>query len=84
MEIVDILEILGLLITNAVSYGMLKAKVNNLHDQTNKLDNRITHVDDKVNDHSVTMAELRADVKHVMDTLNSIDDKLDKILTGGK
>lgn len=80
----DLLEILGLLLTNAISFGVLKANVSESKEKIRRLEVRIDTLDTKVNDHSVSMAELNANMTNVMTKLTVIEEKLDRVLTGGK
>lgn len=84
METKELIEIAGLLLTNAISFGVLKGRVSSLSERLQTAEKKIEMVDEKVNLHSVSMAEVKSDMKHVMDKLTSIEEKLDKVLTGGK
>lgn len=84
MEFKDIVEIVGLLLTTAISFGFLKGKVSTLSDNVHRNEKRLDKIDDKVNDHSVNMAELTVLMNNVRNTLSDMNEKLDKILTGGK
>lgn len=84
MEVDELIKLGSLAASGLVGYGVLQGKVKSLTDRVTRVEQQIDTAEDRIQDHSISMAELRADVKHVMDTLNSIDDKLDKILTGGK
>lgn len=80
----DIIEIASIVVSMAVGYGMLQGKFNAVSDRVNKLEGVVNSLGDKVNDHAVNVAEIKADMKHVMDSLTNIEYKVDKILTKEK
>lgn len=76
----DIIEIASIVVSMAVGYGMLQGKFNAVSERVNKLEGVVHSLGDKVNDHAVNVAEIKADMKHVMDSLTNIEHKVDKIL----
>lgn len=84
MEIEEILKLGGVIISGAVGYGILQGKVKTLSEKANKLEHKSEVMEDRIQTHAINMAEIRADMKHVVTSLNTIELKLDKILQKGE
>lgn len=80
LTLTDIIELASIGISIAVGYGMLQGRFNSVSERVEKLENVVNVLGEKVNDHSVNFAEIKSDMKHVMDSLTNIEHKVDKIL----
>lgn len=80
LTLTDIIELASIAISIAVGYGMLQGRFNSVSERVEKLESVVNTLGDKVNDHSVNFAEIKSDMKHVMDSLTNIEHKVDKIL----
>lgn len=80
LTLTDIIELLSIAISIAIGYGMLQGRFNSVSARVEKLENVINILGEKVNDHSINFAEIKSDMKHVMDSLTNIEHKVDKIL----
>ena len=76
----DIIELASIAVSIAVGYGMLQGRFNSVSERVEKLESVVNTLGEKVNDHSVNFAEIKSDMKHVMDSLTNIEHKVDKIL----
>jgi len=81
LTLTDIIELASIAVSIAVGYGMLQGRFNSVSDRVEKLEGVVSTISDKVNDHAVSFAEIKSDMKHVMDSLTTIESKVDKILT---
>ena len=81
LTLTDIIELASIAVSIAVGYGMLQGRFNSVSERVEKLEGVVSTIGDKVNDHSVNFAEIKSDMKHVMDSLTNIEHKVDKILT---
>lgn len=80
LTLTDIIELASIAVSIAVGYGMLQGRFNSVSERVEKLENVVNALGEKVNDHSVNFAEIKSDMKHVMDSLTNIEHKVDKIL----
>lgn len=80
LTLTDIIELASIAISIAVGYGMLQGRFNSVSERVEKLESVVNVLGEKVNDHSVNFAEIKSDMKHVMDSLTNIEHKVDKIL----
>ena len=80
LTLTDIIELASIVISIAIGYGMLQGRFNSVSERVEKLEGVVSTISDKVNDHSVNFAEIKSDMKHVMDSLTNIEHKVDKIL----
>lgn len=80
LTLTDIIELASIGISIAVGYGMLQGRFNSVSERVEKLESVVNVLGEKVNDHSVNFAEIKSDMKHVMDSLTNIEHKVDKIL----
>lgn len=80
LTLTDIIELASIAVSIAVGYGMLQGRFNSVSERVEKLEGVVHSLGDKVNDHAVNVAEIKADMKHVMDSLTNIEYKVDKIL----
>lgn len=80
LTLTDIIELASIAISIAVGYGMLQGRFNSVSERVEKLESVVNTLGEKVNDHSVNFAEIKSDMKHVMDSLTNIEHKVDKIL----
>lgn len=80
LTLTDIIELASIGISIAVGYGMLQGRFNSVSERVEKLESVVNTLGEKVNDHSVNFAEIKSDMKHVMDSLTNIEHKVDKIL----
>lgn len=80
LTLTDIIELSSIAISIAVGYGMLQGRFNSVSERVEKLESVVNTLGEKVNDHSVNFAEIKSDMKHVMDSLTNIEHKVDKIL----
>ena len=81
LTLTDIIELASIAISIAVGYGMLQGRFNSVSERVDKLEGVVSTLSDKVNDHAINFAEIKSDMKHVMDSLTTIESKVDKILT---
>lgn len=80
MSIQNIFEVGSILVSVAVGYGILQGRVKNLTERVNKLESTTETLSNKIQDQAVNVVEIKANMKHVMDSLVIIENKLDKIL----
>lgn len=80
LTLTDIIELASIAVSIAVGYGMLQGRFNSVSERVEKLESVVNTLGEKVNDHSVNFAEIKSDMKHVMDSLTNIEHKVDKIL----
>ena len=80
LTLTDIIELASIAVSIAVGYGMLQGRFNSVSERVEKLESVVNVLGEKVNDHSVNFAEIKSDMKHVMDSLTNIEHKVDKIL----
>lgn len=80
LTLTDIIELSCIVVSIAVGYGMLQGKFNAVSERVEKLEGVVNSLEEKVTDHSVNFAEIKSDMKHVMDSLTNIEHKVDKIL----
>lgn len=80
MSIQNIFEVGSILGSVAVGYGILQGRVKNLTERVNKLESTTETLSNKIQDQAVNVVEIKANMKHVMDSLVVIENKLDKIL----
>ena len=80
MEIEELLKIGSLIASGLVGYGVLQGKVKSLAERITRVERQIDAAEDHIQEHSVNMAEMQANMKHVLTSLATIEQKLDVIL----
>ena len=80
MEIEEIVKIGSLVASGLVGYGVLQGKVKSLAERLTRVERQIDTAEGRIQDHSVSMAEMQADMKHVVSSLAIIEQKLDMII----
>lgn len=80
MEMDEIVKLGSLLASGLVGYGVLQGKVKSLTERLTRVETQIDAAENRIQDHSVSMAEMQADMKHVVSSLATIEQKLDMIL----
>jgi hypothetical protein len=80
MEMDEIVKLGSLLASGLVGYGVLQGKVKSLAERLTRVETQIDAAENRIQDHSVSMAEMQADMKHVVSSLAIIEQKLDMII----
>lgn len=80
MEMDELLKLGSLVASGLVGYGILQGKVKSLAERLTRVEHQIDTAEDRIQDHSVSMAEMQADMKHVVSSLAIIEQKLDMII----
>lgn len=80
MEIEELVKIGSLVASGLVGYGVLQGKVKSLAERLTRVERQIDTAESRIQDHSVSMAEMQADMKHVVSSLAIIEQKLDMII----
>ena len=80
MEIEELVKIGSLVASGLVGYGVLQGKVKSLAERLTRVERQIDTAEGRIQDHSVSMAEMQADMKHVVSSLAIIEQKLDMII----
>ena len=80
MEIDELVKIGSLVASGLVGYGVLQGKVKSLAERLTRVEHQIDTAESRIQDHSVSMAEMQADMKHVVSSLAIIEQKLDMII----
>lgn len=80
MEMDELLKLGSLAASGLIGYGILQGKVKSLSERLTRVEHQIDTAEDRIQDHSVSMAEMQADMKHVVSSLAIIEQKLDMII----
>lgn len=80
MEVDELVKLGSLLASGLVGYGVLQGKVKSLAERLTRVETQIDAAENRIQDHSVSMAEMQADMKHVVSSLAIIEQKLDMII----
>ena len=80
MDLDEILKLCSLLASVLVGYGILHGRVKSLTERVERVELHIDNAENRIQEHSVSMAEVRADLKHVVSSLAVIEQKLDLIM----
>lgn len=80
MEMDELVKLGSLVASGLVGYGILQGKVKSLAERLTRVEHQIDTAEDRIQDHSVSMAEMQADMKHVVSSLAIIEQKLDMII----
>lgn len=80
MEMDELIKLGSLVASGLVGYGILQGKVKSLAERLTRVEHQIDTAEDRIQDHSVSMAEMQADMKHVVSSLAIIEQKLDMII----
>lgn len=80
MEIEELVKIGSLVASGLVGYGVLQGKVKSLAERLTRVEHQVDTAENRIQDHSVSMAEMQADMKHVVSSLAIIEQKLDMII----
>lgn len=80
MEMEELIKLGSLVASGLVGYGILQGKVKSLAERLTRVEHQIDTAEDRIQDHSVSMAEMQADMKHVVSSLAIIEQKLDMII----
>lgn len=80
MEMDELIKLGSLAASGLVGYGILQGKVKSLADRVTRVEQQIDTAEDRIQDHSISMAEMQADMKHVVSSLAIIEQKLDMII----
>ena len=77
MDLDEILKLGSLLASGLVGYGILHGRVKSLTERMERVELHIDNAENRIQEHSVSMAEVQADLKHVVSSLAIIEQKLD-------
>ena len=80
MEVEELVKIGSLVVSGLVGYGVLQGKVKSLAERLTRVERQVDTAESRIQDHSVSMAEMQADMKHVVSSLAIIEQKLDMII----
>lgn len=80
MEVEELVKIGSLVASGLVGYGVLQGKVKSLAERLARVERQVDTAESRIQDHSVSMAEMQADMKHVVSSLAIIEQKLDVII----
>ena len=80
MEVEELVKLGSLLASGLVGYGVLQGKVKSLTERLARVERQIDAAENRIQEHSVSMAEVQADLKHVVSSLAIIEQKLDVIM----
>lgn len=80
MDLDEILKLGSLLASGLVGYGILHGRVKSLTERMERVELHIDTAENRIQEHSVSMAEVQADLKHVVSSLAIIEQKLDVIM----
>ncbi len=80
MEVEELVKIGSLVASGLVGYGVLQGKVKSLAERLTRVEHQVDTAENRIQDHSVSMAEMQADMKHVVSSLAIIEQKLDMII----
>ena len=80
MEVEELVKIGSLVASGLVGYGVLQGKVKSLAERLTRVEHQVDTAENRIQDHSVSMAEMQADMKHVVSSLAIIEQKLDMIM----
>ena len=76
----ELVKLGSLVASGLVGYGILQGKVKSLAERLTRVEHQIDTAEARIQDHSVSMAEMQADMKHVVSSLAIIEQKLDMII----
>ena len=77
----ELIKLGSLVASGLVGYGVLQGKVKGIAERLGKVENKIENNESQIHGHSVSIAEARADMKYVVNSLATIEQKIDKILS---
>lgn len=80
MEVDELVKLGSVVASGLVGYGILQGKVKSLAERLTRVEHQVDTAETRIQDHSVSMAEMQADMKHVVSSLATIEQKLDMIL----
>ena len=80
MDLDELLKLGSLLASGLVGYGTLHGRVKSLTERMERVELHIDNAENRIQEHSVSMAEVQADLKHVVSCLAVIEQKLDLIM----
>ena len=80
MEMDELVKLGSLAASGLVGYGILQGKVKSLAERLTRVEGQIDTAENRIQEHSVSMAEAQANMKHVLASLTTIEQKLDMIL----
>lgn len=80
MELDELVKLGSLAASGLVGYGVLQGKVKSITDRIARVERHLDAAENRIQEHSVSMAEVQADLKHVVSSLASIEQKLDMIM----
>lgn len=80
MELDELVKLGSLAASGLVGYGVLQGKVKSITDRIARVERHLDVAENRIQEHSVSMAEVQADLKHVVSSLASIEQKLDMIM----
>ena len=80
MDLEEIIKLGSLLASGLVGYGILHGRVKSLTERMERVELHIDTAENRIQEHSVSMAEVQADLKHVVSSLAVIEQKLDLIM----
>lgn len=80
MEVDELVKLGSVVASGLVGYGILQGKVKSLAERLSRVEHQVDTAETRIQDHSVSMAEMQADMKHVVSSLATIEQKLDMIL----
>lgn len=80
MEVEELIKLGSVVASGLVGYGILQGKVKSLGERLSRVEHQVDAAENRIQDHSVSMAEMQADMKHVVSSLATIEQKLDMIL----
>lgn len=80
MELDELVKLGSLLASGLVGYGVLQGKVKSITERLARVERQIDAAENRIQEHSVSMAEVQADLKHVVSSLAIIEQKLDMIM----
>lgn len=80
MELDEAVKLGSLLASGLVGYGVLQGKVKSTIERLARVERQLDVAENRIQEHSVSMAEVQADLKHVVSSLAIIEQKLDMIM----
>lgn len=80
MEIDELVKLGSLAASGLVGYGILQGKVKSLAERLTRVEHQVDNAENRIQEHSVNMAEMQVTMKHVLASLATIEQKLDMIL----
>lgn len=80
MEMDELIKLGSLAASGLVGYGILQGKVRSLAERLTRVERQVDNAENRIQEHSVNMAEMQVTMKHVLASLATIEQKLDMIL----